>query len=238
MYFADIHCHALSAVDDGAKDDRTMFAMLDAAYADNVRILCLTPHWNPSAFGDNRRKSGDAFLRAREYVRRKGCDMPLFLANELKYDAAAVGWLSDHSCRTLGGTRNVLVDFSAGESADRILDGLRRLLGAGYRPILAHTERYSSLGFKKDELKRLRSDGVKIQLNADSILGKAGLGCRIRSRALLDAGLCDIVASDSHGTYYRPTMMTKAFEAVSEKYGQNYAARLFRDNPARLFIQK
>lgn len=237
MFFADIHCHALAAVDDGAKDDRTMFSMLDAAYADNVRILCFTPHWQPSVFGDNRAVSDNAFLRAREYIKRTGRNMSLFLANELRYDAAAASWLSDRSCRTLGGTRSVLVDFSAGESAGRISDGLTRLLGAGYRPILAHTERYRSLAFSSGELKRLRSDGVRIQVNADSILGKAGFGCRMRSHSLLDSGLADIVASDSHGIDYRPTMLTKAFEAVSKKYGNLYAAELFKENPAELLAR-
>lgn len=234
MYFADIHCHALAGVDDGAADDGEMFAMIDAAYADHVRLLCFTPHWQPSAFGDNRRKAADAFRRATDYVAFKRYDMRLFLANELRSDRGDVSWLADRLCKTLGGGRSVLVDFSSAESVKNISDGVYRLLGAGYKPVLAHAERYSAFGFSIDRLRGLRSDGVMLQIDAGSLLGRFGLGCRIRSRALLEAQLVDIAASDAHNTSNRPTELTEAFGFVEKKYGRSCADTIFRKNPEAL----
>ena len=42
-YFFDMHSHMLCGVDDGAKNPEEMLAMLEMAYADGVRALCLTP---------------------------------------------------------------------------------------------------------------------------------------------------------------------------------------------------
>lgn len=236
MYFADIHCHALAGVDDGAENDEIMLSMLDKAYADRIRVICFTPHWQPSVFGDNRKAAENAFLRAKEHISRRGYRMSLFLANELKCDMSSVSYLSSRACKPLNGSRNVLVDFSSNETADRISDGLYRLLGAGFRPVLAHTERYTSLAHQIQLLKELRLDGAKLQINADSILGKAGFGCRLRARKLLDEDLADLAASDSHGMKYRPSMLAEAYEAVRVKYGAERAKRLFWDAPTALLI--
>jgi len=53
MFYTDIHCHMLSGVDDGAQNADEMFAMLDMAYQAGTRRICLTPHCQPSLFGDN-----------------------------------------------------------------------------------------------------------------------------------------------------------------------------------------
>lgn len=236
MYFADIHCHALAAVDDGAKSLEIMFSMLDAAHNDRVRVICFTPHWQPSVFGDNRQKAADAFSKALEYVSRRGYQMSLFLANELSCDMNALSYLSAHACKTLNGSKNVLVDFPEDESAEQIRDRLHSLLGAGFRPILAHTERYISLSRKTSLIRDLKLDGTIIQINADSILGKAGFGCRKRSRRLLDEQLADLVASDAHGIEYRPSMLKASFEEVCLKYGTDYAKKLFWYTPTSLLI--
>ena len=52
MALADIHIHLLFGVDDGAKDEDEMHAILDAAYQAGTRVLCCTPHFHPGYFGD------------------------------------------------------------------------------------------------------------------------------------------------------------------------------------------
>jgi len=46
-HFSDLHMHALFGVDDGPKTEDDMYAVLDAAYADGTRYMCLTPHFHP-----------------------------------------------------------------------------------------------------------------------------------------------------------------------------------------------
>ena len=43
MNFSDLHIHILSGVDDGPKTEVDMYAMADAAYAGETRIICATP---------------------------------------------------------------------------------------------------------------------------------------------------------------------------------------------------
>ncbi len=237
MYFADIHCHALAGVDDGAPDDKTMYEMIDAAFRDGVRLLCFTPHWNPSVFGDNRASVSNAFAKASEYVVSKRIGMRLFLANELRADRGDLSWLSERLCRTLHG-RCVLVDFPTRESVKNISDGVYRLLSAGYKPILAHAERYESLGFSVEPLKNLRADGALIQMNAGSPLGSFGFMCALRAKAMLKERVADIAASDAHDLSDRPTEMSAGYAFVEKKYGREYAASLFCACPESIFKNK
>ena len=47
MFYTDIHTHLLCHVDDGAESTAMMQEMLDVAYRDGTRTLCLTPHYDP-----------------------------------------------------------------------------------------------------------------------------------------------------------------------------------------------
>lgn len=83
-YF-DLHSHLLFGVDDGAKTKEEMFAMLDMAYADGTRAICLTPHFSPYLFGDTYESSQAAFEVLREYAEKTYPDLKLFLGHELGY---------------------------------------------------------------------------------------------------------------------------------------------------------
>ena len=65
-HFFDLHSHMLCGVDDGAGSPEEMFAMLEMAYEDGVRAICLTPHYSPYLFGDTFAKSEASFAMLEE----------------------------------------------------------------------------------------------------------------------------------------------------------------------------
>lgn len=151
----------------------------------------------------------------KSYILAKKVKMYLFLGNELRYSNGAADWLRDGSCRRLNRTRFVLVDFSSGERCEDMIDGVRNILNIGHKPVLAHIERYPDIGKDLKAIEALRSSGIKIQLDAGSVLGRFGLACKNRSLKLLSEGLADIIASDAHGIEHRPILMKEASELVS-----------------------
>ena len=111
MQFSDIHIHALYDCDDGAKSPEHMYKMIDAAYVDGTRYICLTPHYNPGYFKENAEKSQKSFETLLEYANKKYPDLCLVLGNELRYAAGCVEWLTDGRCRCMNNSKYVLVDF-------------------------------------------------------------------------------------------------------------------------------
>ena len=210
MYFADIHIHALFGTDDGPREQAEMYAMLDEAYRQGVRAICFTPPWNPIAYGNNADKA---------------------LANELRYSRDADKYLRNGSCKKYDGSRYVLVDFGFNERADNIADAIRTILSIGMVPVLAHVERYPNFGSHLKTIEKMKADGIRIQLDAGSILGEFGFCCRKRAIKLLSEGLADIIVSDAHGIKNRPIVLNQASALVVDKFGNDYAERLFWDNP-------
>lgn len=234
MDFADIHTHMLWGVDDGAKSAKQMRQMLDAAYVGGTRLLCLTPHYHPGYFGENREKSETVFEELCAYG-SKYPDLELYLANELCWTSGSVEWLDRGDCRSLGCEGSVLVDFSAAEREEHITGGLERLLSAGYRPILAHVERYANLRGQWNILEKLKGQGVLFQTTAGALTGSFGMRTGWYAKELVRRQLADFVASDAHDPKRRPPEMGGAYEWISRKYGGEYARALCRDNARALF---
>lgn len=84
MFFTGIHIHALYGVDDGAKTEEEMQAIVDASYADGIRALCVTPHFHPGYFGDNGNQVEATYQRLKAYIQQKYPDMELYQGNELQ----------------------------------------------------------------------------------------------------------------------------------------------------------
>lgn len=226
--FADIHNHSLFNLDDGAKTEQEMYAMIEASYRDGVRTLCLTPHFHPGYFGDNHQERDVVFRFLKGYVKEHYPDMQIFLGNELRYSRDCLSWLAEGYCLTMNRTRYVLVDFSEKEPDYAISKGLDRLLNAGYIPILAHAERYRELS--RGQIQEFRQNGVLIQVDAQSLLMGFGLRVQHRCKGILAAHLADMVSSDAHDLSGRPPQLGTCFQYIENKYGAEYARELCQEN--------
>lgn len=232
MIYTDIHIHALYGVDDGAKTQEHMQKMIEASYLDGVRAVCFTPHFHPGYFGDTGKMVDEAFVSAQKYAREHYPQMRLFLGNELRYSKDCISWIDSGECRTLNKTDVVLVDFLFSEPGRNIVQGLYRILNAGYRPLLAHVERYENL--KKREVVELSRNGVWMQCNADSIVGENGFLMKWRANTFLREHLIDFVSSDAHGTTKRPPGLSDAYSIIEKKYGGKYARAICYKNALKM----
>lgn len=233
----DLHCHALSNVDDGARDEETMKSMLDTAYSDGVKTICFTPHFKTYEFRnldeikDYQKAILDSFSLATSYAKEKYPDMKLFLGNEIMYHSEMVESLRDNLCRSLNGSSYILVEFHPSTSSFDIEKTISRLLRKGYRPILAHIERYSALLKKPELVSELRDMGALMQVNARGIL-KFKLGKVARFiKSTLKKKLVDIVASDAHDNSIFAPHLSRTMSFVAKHYGEKYAEKIFSKNP-------
>lgn len=230
MEFTDIHSHMLFGADDGPKTETEMYQMAQAAYEDGIRTICVTPHYHPGYFGNNISAIDRAFTLLERYMAQQYPCMQLFLGNELRYSQDCVSWLEEGYCRTMNQTRYVLIDFLEVESEKTIIAGIEKILNAGYIPILAHVERYRSLGVSQHRLKELHTNGVLIQVDAQSLFGGFGLSAKWKCKAILSQKLADIVASDAHDLLKHPPALSKSYDYISRKYGSIYAENICHKN--------
>ena len=67
---ADIHCHILPYVDDGAEHMSEMEELLTAEVEQGVRLICFTPHLRTDMFQSSDGEVKRRFEQAQEYVEK------------------------------------------------------------------------------------------------------------------------------------------------------------------------
>ena len=232
--FFDLHSHMLCGVDDGAKTVEEMFSMLEMAYEDGIRAICLTPHYSPYLFGDTSQKSAESFEILKKYVSEKHSDMRIFLGHELGYHRSGLDALNDGVCRSVAGSRYVLVDFPEAVDFFELQSAMDQLQRAGYFPILAHTERYRCLFKQIRWIEDFVDNGGTVQLNASSVNGAWGRGAQKQWKKLLKRGLVHIIASDGHNLTSRPPLISVCMPYLQKHCDERTIRRLTWDNPCRV----
>ncbi len=213
-YF-DMHCHILPQVDDGSGSLKESLAMIQTEYGQGVRHILLTPHYEA---GCGRAEDiQERYEELKEKAAEQYQDLELLLGNELMYSDAIVGELSEGKAHTLNETDYVLVEFPISISWKDMLHAFRRLSEYGYRPILAHMERFQCLDRHMDRVDALISQGVYMQMNASSVAG--GLFDRQAAycRNLVADGRIHLLGTDAHSMGWRPPDMETAVQVLQRK---------------------
>lgn len=95
------------------------------------------------------------------------------------------------------------------------------MVAAGWKPILAHAERYPAL-FDGTTLQELIDLGAKIQVNLYSLVEENKDGNRERARCLVDNRLAHFVGSDAHRINYRSPKYESGIHYIEEHCGKEY----------------
>ena len=234
--FTDIHYHGIWGVDDGAESFGATKRLIDESVADGVTHIICTPHMTPGVYPFESETFDHHLQQTREYIASRQYDLRLEVGGEVLYTDSMVRFLREGRLPTCGTGRYILIEFSPDDSWQRIVTALSGICGAGYRPLIAHVERYLNLK-KTDQLLYLKREyGALLQVNGRTVLRKPPFFQRKYYAQMIGEGLVDIIATDTHDYPGRETCMTKAYEALTEKVGKDQADRLCRTNAEALLF--
>ena len=218
-YYTDIHTHILPGVDDGSQDMRTSMKMLREAYKEGVRTIFLTPHYIPGRHNASTETLKSLFEEIKEEAAEKLPELTIFLGNELYYRDGVVDHVRDGSALTMAGSDYVLVEFNTRSEFSRIRSAVKKFTEAGYRPILAHIERYDCLYKQIDLIDELIEAGAYMQVNVDSFPGGLFDSHAAFCRKLLEEGKISFLGSDCHDLDKRkPAMQSELKKLKAGKY--------------------
>ena len=231
---ADMHCHLIPGVDDGAKSYEEALKILQGEYEEGVRHVMLTPHFRRRMFEPSDEIIKEHYLVLKQKAEEVLPEMQLYLGCELHASMGMIDRLRNRPQMCLGDSNYVLVEFSEGDDLRFIQERLRAVRSAGYRPVVAHAERYPALMKNLSTVEELVDMGIWIQVNADSILGEEGWGMKRLCKKLMKENLIHLVGSDAHNRKDRPSRIGECARYVEKKMGNDYAKRLFVTNPLRI----
>lgn len=228
---ADIHTHILPAIDDGAKNWDQSYEMLDIAYKQGIKVLIATPHYMPGRRKGKAQRIISGVEQLQAYADKQGYDISIFPGNEIYYHDEVPELLEEGDILTLAGSEYVLVEFSPMDDARYIRNALANIQSAGYKPIVAHVERYESLCKKPfDRIAELHQMGVLIQVNASTIEGRMGRQTQGDVMKLLKLGLVDFIGTDAHSAGTRAPMVKKAVAILNRKLPKDYTDKILFAN--------
>ena len=223
--FRDIHAHYVYGVDDGAQTYDDMIAMLDAAHKDGITTLFATPHHTPGMSPFPQERFDRHFRAAQEYCDAQEYGLTLRRGAELLYTPAITRYAEEHELQTMGDTDNILMEFMPNAPFSEIKSAVELMERCGYIPILAHIERYENM-YHGNAFRLRDNHDVRLQVNCSTVLSKQGFFKDREIRRWFREELIDFMGTDTHNTTFRPTKMKRAYEALKEEYGVEYANRL------------
>lgn len=236
--FVDIHSHLVPGVDDGARDVPAVLDAVERFTRLSVRRILTTPHidgsltLDPARLEERLASVTAAWEIAAEAIGEHFPEVDFRRGHEVLLDVPEVDF-SDPRIR-LAGTSFVLVEWPRLQlppGTTRVLAGIRR---RGYRPIVAHPERYAGMAQALDVVAQWRDAGAYLQVNYGSLVGRYGQNAQSVADRLLRRGWVDYLASDFHAHPRLKIYRTEAAEVLAQEEAEEIMSYLSRSNPGRL----
>jgi len=205
----DLHCHLLPGLDDGPQTEADALALARALVADGVGVVAATPH-RTARFATPLHELLARMDALRELLAANGIPLEVLTGSEVAVDALLDIPEDELQALRLGGTGPLLVELPQREVGGDPTWIVHELLDRGVPVLLAHPERIPFLQADQGALAALVDAGAHAQVTCGSFIGRYGKTAQITAVSMLDAGLVDVLASDSHHAELRPPEMTAA----------------------------
>lgn len=194
----DMHSHLIPAIDDGSKSMEQTLVMLAKFESMGFRKVITTPHIISDTYKNTPEIILSGLNAVREAATNLGLTIEIEAAAEYYYDETLLQKLKNGEELLTFGDKMLLFEFSFHSEPVRTEELFFELKTRGYKPVLAHFERYLYYLGKPEIANSLRENGVLIQLNLNSLSGHYGPEIKKQAEALIDNGWVDFVGTDCH----------------------------------------
>lgn len=230
----DIHAHIIPSVDDGAIDFSMSLEMIQMAYEQGIRDIYCTSH-NPYDKRGSDKYQGQFIMlemmarsRYPDFKLHKGCE--LLCAGE--YIDDILYGLEIGVFAPLGNSNCVLTELYSDVTPSEATVIVKSLISAGWKPIIAHAERYPDL-FDGQAIENLIDLGAMIQVNLYSLVEEKNEDPKQRARWLVDNKLVHFIGSDAHRTDHRPPKYDSGIQYLKEVCDKEYFEDLCYKNAVK-----
>jgi tyrosine-protein phosphatase YwqE len=208
-----VHSHFIPGIDDGAPTIEASLELLRAMHGLGYGKVVTTPH----SMADGYRNPPEMILGGLEKLRRavKEQEIPIeveaaaeyYLDHELQEKATAQKLLTF-------GSDMVLFELPFISEPAVLLTAVFEMQTQGFRPVLAHPERYQFWYSDMGTMEKLKDRGVLFQLNIIALMGAYGPAAKKQAEKIADRGWYEFLGSDCHSMKHIEAMQV----ALTEPY--------------------
>lgn len=193
----DFHSHLIPGIDDGVATMEDSLEVIRKFKELGYRKLITTPHVMTDYFKNDNDIITRGADKVREAIAQNNIDMQFEAAAEYYADEHLEDLIQKKDLLTFG-NGYVLFELSFLMEPPNLAKLIFDMQMAGYKPILAHPERYQYWHKRWDKYQELRDKGVGLQMNMLSLTGHYSPQIKKAAQKMLDEDLVDFTGSDCH----------------------------------------
>ncbi len=223
----DMHSHVLPGIDDGAQNPQESVFLVKKMMDLGIRKIIATPHIMADYYRNTPESINGALELLKAELVKFNIDIPVEAAAEHYFDETFEKRVDEGRLMTMG-DNYVLFEFSFISQPPNVLAVIQKMREMGYKPIVAHPERYTYMDI--EQLKGLREWGCCLQLNTISLTGYYGKETKKIAEKLVEGQLVDFISSDMHHP--------KHAEALKNALATSHVKALLTDYPLKNIMLK
>ena len=216
----DVHAHILPGIDDGADNLEESLELIRSMKALGIKRVIATPHITEEVFPNNRKTIGDAYQQVRCALDADGIDFEVEYSAEYRLDGNFLAHWQRNDLIPFP-KNYLLIENSYLQPYWKLEETIFELNLAGYKPILAHPERYTYYHNDYAVFDQLHNLNCKFQVNLLSLAGVYGKEVKKTAVHLLNKGYINFLATDVHHMRHikaiEEFLCTSEFEKISAK---------------------
>ncbi|MEA3370954.1 MAG: CpsB/CapC family capsule biosynthesis tyrosine phosphatase [Campylobacterota bacterium] len=196
----DLHSHLIPNIDDGLQSLEESIAIINQLKVIGFKKIITTPHIMSHRFPNTKETINAGYQLVKKELIKRNIEIEIEYAAEYYYDTYFMGNIEKKELLTFG-DNYVLFELSYASKPFMLEETVAKMIDAGYKPILAHPERYSYYSSDAD-YRRLKAMGLYLQININSTQGFYGKKVKKSVDKIVNLGIVDFVGSDLHSQRY------------------------------------
>lgn len=193
----DMHNHLLPGIDDGSKSVQQSLGYIKELHNLGFKKFICTPHIMEGVHPNTKFSIEQAHRALSDGLKESGSEVEIVAAAEHMIDDGLHTLIQNNDlCLLPGGY--VLIEMSYLSESKALFQTILNIQKLGYKPILAHPERYNYYHSNFDIYKQIKDAGCFLQLNLLSLSRYYGIDVKAIAMTLLKSGMYDFVGTDLH----------------------------------------
>ncbi len=209
----DVHSHFIPGIDDGAKTMDDSISLIRKFYNLGYKKVITTPHILADGYPNTSEIILSGLEKVRVALKNENIPIQIEAAAEYYIDFDFGRKIEEEKLLTFG-KNYLLFEVSYLNPPDNLEQIIFKLLTSGYKPVLAHPERYNFWHHTFEKYEQLKEKGLLFQLNINSLTGYYSREAKKAAELMIEKNMVDFLGSDCH--HFRHVNLIKG-GAVYEK---------------------
>lgn len=213
----DIHSHLLPAIDDGVKTFEESAGIINSLYKLGINKIITTPHVMSGYYENTPEIINGKLVQLIEFIKQN-------LNIEIELEAAAEYYVDEHFYQYVidkgellsFGDNFILIETSFLNKPILLKELIFSLQSRGYKPVLAHPERYVYLQDNYELLNELLALNVLLQVNVNALTGYYSPMAKKLAQYIIKNEKISFLGSDIHNQKHLMVYQ----KAIESKYFQ------------------